>query len=92
MAQIPLLLWLWRRPAAVALMGPLAWELPCAVGEALKKKKKKKGIVGAPSFAPQASGCRLSGEIEGEEQFAGRGLYLLGLSQVFPSRLGRGSA
>ena len=24
----PVLLWLWRRPAAAALIGPLAWELP----------------------------------------------------------------
>ena len=22
-------LWLWRRPAAAALIGPLAWEFPC---------------------------------------------------------------
>ena len=38
----PLLLWLWWRPAAVALIRPLAWELPYAVGVALKNKKKKK--------------------------------------------------
>ena len=42
----PMLLWLWRRPAAVAPIGPLAWEPPYAVGVALKrqntKKKKKK--------------------------------------------------
>ena len=36
------LLWLWCRPAAVALIGPLAWEFPCAVGVALIKKIKKK--------------------------------------------------
>ena len=36
------LLWLWCRPAAVALVGPLAWERPYAMGAALKKKKKKK--------------------------------------------------
>ena len=36
------LLWLWQRPAAVAWIPPLAWELPYAVGVALKKKKKKK--------------------------------------------------
>ena len=30
------LLWLWYRPAAVAVIRPLAWEPP------LKKKKKKK--------------------------------------------------
>ena len=33
------LLWLWRRLAAVALIGPLAWELPYAKGEALKISK-----------------------------------------------------
>ena len=33
------LLWLWCRPAAIALIRPLVWELPCAMGVALKKKK-----------------------------------------------------
>ena len=37
----PALLWLLHRLAAAALIGPLAWELPYAVGAALKKKKKK---------------------------------------------------
>ena len=50
----PVLLWLWRRLAATALIGPLAWEPPYATGVALKrqkdrqkdkKKKKKKKIV-----------------------------------------------
>ena len=36
----PALLWLRSRPAAVAPIGLLAWELPCAAGVALKKKKK----------------------------------------------------
>ena len=35
-------LWLWHRPAALAPIRPLAWELPHAVGAALKSKKKKK--------------------------------------------------
>ena len=39
-------LWLWHRPAAVAPIHLLAWELPYAVNAALlekaKKKKKKK--------------------------------------------------
>ena len=30
------LLWLWCTPAAVALIGPLAWEPPYAAGAALK--------------------------------------------------------
>ena len=38
----PVLLWLWRRPAAVAVIGPLAWEPPYALGVALKSGKKKK--------------------------------------------------
>ena len=36
------LLWLWCRPAAVAPIQPLAWELPYAMGVDLKKQKKKK--------------------------------------------------
>ena len=38
------LLWLWRRPAAVAPIGPLAWEPPYAAGVALKSKKIKNMI------------------------------------------------
>ena len=34
----PTLLQLWYRPAAVALIRPLAWELPYAVGVTLKSK------------------------------------------------------
>ena len=40
------MLWLWRRPAAVALIHLLAWKLPYAASAALKKRereKKKKG-------------------------------------------------
>ena len=36
-----MLLWLWRRLASVALIGPLAWEPPYAVGVALKAKEDK---------------------------------------------------
>ena len=38
----PALLWLWHRPAAVAPIQPLAWELPYATGAVPKRKKKKK--------------------------------------------------
>ena len=34
--------WLWHRPVATAPIQPLARELPCAVGEALKGERKKK--------------------------------------------------
>ena len=37
----PTLLWLWRRPAATAPIGPLAWESPYAAGAALEKAKTK---------------------------------------------------
>ena len=36
-----MLLWLWRGPEAAAPTGPLAWELPYAEGEALKRQKKE---------------------------------------------------
>ena len=36
-----MVLWLWCRPAAVAPIGPLAWEPPYAVGAALKKEKEE---------------------------------------------------
>ena len=35
-----MLLWLWHRPAAVALIQSLAWELPYAAGVALKSRGK----------------------------------------------------
>ena len=35
------LLWLWRRLVATALIRPLAWEPPRATGVALKDKKTK---------------------------------------------------
>ena len=38
----PVLLWLWRRPAATAPIRPLAWEPPHAAGAALKRQKDKK--------------------------------------------------
>ena len=37
----PELLWLWHRPAAVALIQSLARELPYATGVAIKRKRKK---------------------------------------------------
>ena len=39
-AKNPALLWQWHRPAAVALIPPLAQELPYATGVAIKRKKK----------------------------------------------------
>ena len=41
MAQIPVLLWLWRRLAATALIRPLDWELPYAAGAAQEMAKKQ---------------------------------------------------
>ena len=36
-----MLLWLWCRPVATALIRPLAWEPPYAEGVALKEKKEE---------------------------------------------------
>ena len=38
----PELLWLWCRPAAIALIRSLAWEPPYAKGVAPEKRQKKK--------------------------------------------------
>ena len=38
----PALLWLWCRLAAIAPIGPLAWELPHAASETLKNKQTNK--------------------------------------------------
>ena len=38
----PKSLWLWYRPAATALIQPLAWEPTYVVGTVLKRQKKKK--------------------------------------------------
>ena len=48
-------LWLWRRPAATAPIGRLAWEPPDAAGVALKDKKIKKRVWG---FADMAQGVK----------------------------------
>ena len=41
----PELLWLWRRPAAIAPIGPLAWEHPSATGAALKRQQQQKNPI-----------------------------------------------
>ena len=41
---LDLVLWLWRRPVAIAPIGPLAWVPPYATGAALKRQKKKKKL------------------------------------------------
>ena len=38
----PVLLWLWRKPAATAPIRPLAWEPPYATEAALEKAKRRK--------------------------------------------------
>ena len=38
----PVLLWLWYRPAAAALIQTLAWKLPYASGVTLKRERQKR--------------------------------------------------
>ena len=40
----PMLLWLWHRLAATALIGPLAWEPPHAAGAAQEVAKRQKKL------------------------------------------------
>ena len=49
------LLWLWCRPAAIALFRPLAWEPPYASGVALKSWKKKKKKSSSSTWEEQKS-------------------------------------
>ena len=53
-----MLLWLWHRPAAVDPIQPLAWELPSAVGTALKKKATttKSRLVITPGWGWESEG------------------------------------
>ena len=52
----PQLLWLWRRLAATAPIGPLAWEPPYAAGMALEmaKRQKKKSLEATNSRIQEA--------------------------------------
>lgn len=79
----PMLQWLWRRPAATAPSGPLAWEPPYAVGVALEKtKRQKKNFCWNSLVAQQVkdlvlplsvSGCRCGlGSVPGLGTSAGR--------------------
>ena len=49
------LLWLWCRLAAVALIRPLAWERPYAMGTALKSKQNKTNQKKVTSFTCSCS-------------------------------------
>ena len=52
----PAWLWLWRTPVATALIGPLAWEPPYAMGVALEKTKRQKFKSKQTSKEPQIFG------------------------------------
>ena len=43
-------LWLWRRPAAVAPIQPLTWELPCTVRPQKKKQRSLENANGVNSM------------------------------------------
>ena len=56
-------MWLWPWPAATAPIRPLAWELPCAEGVVLKRRKKRKGgrsILDCGSVLPSSARPSLS--------------------------------
>ena len=52
----PALLWLWCKPAATALIGPLAGEPSYAAGVALKRREKRKKIVSFESWMDKKEG------------------------------------
>ena len=59
----PALLWLWCRPAAVAQIQPLAWEIPNAVGVALKRPKPNKQTKKDPAISTGSGHCCDTGSI-----------------------------
>ena len=66
----PTLLWLWCRPvaAAAALIRPLAWELPYAMGVALKRRKEgRKGEKEGGGRKEGRKGGREGGRKEGRK-------------------------
>ena len=75
-------LWLWCRPLALALIRPLAWELPCVTHVALKSKKegrkKKKDVA--------FSRCLLQGPVQcSEHDLSFRTCSSLGTARTSPS-------
>ena len=48
----PVLLWLWCRPVAADPIQPLDWELPYAIGAALKKPKIRGSHSGSVEMNP----------------------------------------
>ena len=52
----PALLWLWHRPAATALIRPLAWEPPYAASAALEKTKRHTHTKKKFNYKPHKSG------------------------------------
>ena len=84
----PALLWLWRRLAATAPIRPLAWELPCATGVALKRQKteKKKKVVlqsGSATFHRHATVFSRDCDIRAWEELLSLPLFLSFLSLFF---------
>ena len=62
---------LWCRPAATALIRPLAWELPYVVGVALKSQKKKKSSLSSEEGRTPGGQGVLQGLNENGELAAG---------------------
>ena len=58
----PALLWLWRRPAAVAPIRALAWEPPYAYGCGPKKQKKEKKAEEIEAQLGSSTFCQVKGE------------------------------
>ena len=64
------LLWLWHRLVAVALILPLTWELPYAEDVALKRKKKYSGIpIVAQWLTNPTKNHKVAGSIPGLAQW-----------------------
>ena len=84
----PMLLWLWCRQAAAALIWPLAWELPYAMGVALKRKRHYCStipLVMQLTYFPAICPCLLSPAAQGRLHLTeSSGHWLFPLDKEYP--------
>ena len=83
----PTLLWLWWRPEAVALILPLAWEFPCAMGVTLKKKKKSRKQTAYPNIKGFLEATKKSiMSPKSEKSHASESLYIIRTEEASSGR------
>ena len=76
------MLWLWHRLAAVAAIRPLAWEIPYAMGLALKKKKKEHFEVELREFGRMTKVSNLGNGVSNTSIYGREGVSTMNLDEI----------